>query len=101
MEHGRQIANSDIRLHPDRQWRILLLAEEDWAGWSAFTQGGALPSHPEAPVMLQRDGGGSPIGWRPWLIAKLRWVDSDGRSQSSATDPSLVHQEARLQYLPD
>ena len=57
MEHGRQIANSDIRLHPDRQWRILLLAEEDWAGWSAFTQGGALPSHPEAPVMLQRVAG--------------------------------------------
>lgn len=45
---------TDISLNPDRQRRVLLVAEQDWAGWSAFMQGGPLPAHPVAPVMLQR-----------------------------------------------
>ena len=49
-----ELVGTDIRLVPDRQRRVLLVAEEDWSGWSAFMQGGPLPAHPVAPVMLQR-----------------------------------------------
>jgi hypothetical protein len=44
----------DIRLDADAQRRVLLIAEEDWCGWSEFKQGGPLPAHPVVPVMLQR-----------------------------------------------
>jgi hypothetical protein len=44
----------DIRLDPDAQRRVLLIAEEDWSEWSDFKQGGPLPAHPVVPVMLQR-----------------------------------------------
>jgi hypothetical protein len=49
-----ELVGSDIRLAPDRKRRVLLVTEEDWTGWSAFMQGGPLPAHPVAPVMLQR-----------------------------------------------
>jgi len=49
-----ELVGADIRLAPDRQRRVLLVTEEDWSGWSAFAQGGPLPAHPVAPVMLQR-----------------------------------------------
>lgn len=49
-----ELVGTDISLDPDRQRRVLLVDEEDWCGWSAFMQGGPLPAHPVAPVMLQR-----------------------------------------------
>jgi hypothetical protein len=38
----------------DARRRVLLLPQEDWSRWSAFMHGGPLPTHPPAPVMLQR-----------------------------------------------
>ena len=38
----------------DARRRVLLLPHEDWSQWSAFMQGEPLPTHPPAPVMLQR-----------------------------------------------
>jgi hypothetical protein len=42
------------RFDADAERRVLLIAKEDWSSWSAFRQGGPLPAHPAAPVMLQR-----------------------------------------------
>ena len=43
-----------IRLHPDRQRRVLLVARDDWPDWSHFRDGGPLPAQPVPPIMLQR-----------------------------------------------
>lgn len=45
---------SAIRLNPDRQRRVLLLAPADWPDWSDFKHGGPLPAQPMPPIMLQR-----------------------------------------------
>lgn len=45
---------SAIRLNPDRQRRVLLLAQDDWPDWSLFKDGGPLPAQPMPPIMLQR-----------------------------------------------
>jgi hypothetical protein len=39
---------------PDARRRVLLIPREHWCEWSEFVQGGPLPAHPAAPVMLQR-----------------------------------------------
>jgi hypothetical protein len=44
----------DGRFDAEAERRVLLIAKEDWSKWSAFKQGGPLPAHPAAPVMLQR-----------------------------------------------
>ena len=46
--------NSDIKLHRDRQRRMLLIAHDDWDRWSGFMAGGPLPAEPLPPVMLRR-----------------------------------------------
>jgi len=43
-----------IRLNPDRQRRVLLLAPDDWPRWSYFKDGGPLPAQPMPPIMLRR-----------------------------------------------
>jgi hypothetical protein len=45
-----------VNLDEERQRRLLLVSEQDWADWSVFLRDGPLPARPEVPVMLRRVG---------------------------------------------
>jgi hypothetical protein len=43
-----------LNMSQERQRRVLLLDQADWARWTTFLEDGPLPREPAVPVMLRR-----------------------------------------------
>ena len=43
-----------VGLDQDRQRRVLLVHQHNWADWSKFLEDGPLPSEPDVSIMLRR-----------------------------------------------